>query len=106
MDRKLNHYTLSVIVLALGNVFAPVARAQDTSAKSRKIETVGTIPSSGYTEGLCQTPDSTVYVTGIDEQIFWKVSPNGQTEKFASIPAHIMVPLVTDGGFIASAAGV
>lgn len=103
MDRKLSHSAFFIIVVALGNVFAPVARAQDTPVKSRQIETVGTIPSSGYTEGLCQTPDNSVYVTGIDEQIFWKVSPNGQAEKFASVPAHIMVPLVTKDGFIATA---
>ena len=103
MDRKLGQCLLLAAVFACGNALALVGRAQDTSAGSRKIETVGTIPSSGYTEGLCQTADGTVYVTGIDEQVFWKVRPNGQVEKFASTPAHIMVPLVTKDGFIATA---
>lgn len=103
MSRKLARCVCLVILAVWGNAANLVVRAQDTPAGTRKIETVGTIPSSGYTEGLCQTADGTVYVTGIDEQVFWKVRPNGTVEKFASPPAHIMVPLVTKSGFIATA---
>ncbi len=103
MNGKLGQRVLLMVVISLGNGFAFPGRAQEAPAVNKKVETVGTIPSSGYTEGLCQTPDGAVYVTGIDEQVFWKVSPNGQVEKFASAPAHIMVPLVTKSGFIATA---
>jgi sugar lactone lactonase YvrE len=102
MNRTVGGCVLLAVTFLAGNVFALSARAQDL-AGSRKIETVATIPSAGYTEGLCQTVDGTVYVTGLDEQVFWKVSPSSQVEKFATPPAHIMVPLVTKDGFIATA---
>jgi hypothetical protein len=102
MNRTVGGCVLLAVAFVVGTVFALSAPAQDLAA-SGKIETVGTIPSAGYTEGLCQTADGTVYVTGLDEQVFWKVSPSGQAQKFATPPAHIMVPLVTKDGFIASA---
>jgi len=102
MNRTVGGCVLRAVAFVVGTAFALSARAQDL-AGGRKIETVATIPSAGYTEGLCQTVDGTVYVTGLDEQVFWKVSPNGQVQKFATPPAHIMVPLVTKDGFIATA---
>jgi sugar lactone lactonase YvrE len=102
MKRTVRGCVLPAVALVVGTVFVLSARAQDL-AGTRKIETVGTIPSAGYTEGLCQTADGTVYVTGLDDQVFWKVSPNGQVQEFATPPAHIMVPLVTKDGFIATA---
>ncbi|HVZ59759.1 MAG TPA: hypothetical protein VG892_03135 [Terriglobales bacterium] len=108
MNRKLGRYVLLVVFTVVGGGFRLAGRAQEASQSAnpnpgKKIETVGTIPSSGYTEGLCETRDGSFYITGIDEQIFWKVSPDGHAEKFAAMPAHIMVPLVTKNGFIATA---
>ena len=42
-------------------------------------------------------------MTGIEDQVFWKISTDGTVSKFSTVPAHIMVPLVTANGFIATA---
>jgi sugar lactone lactonase YvrE len=103
MNGNCGQCVLLMVAVAMANAFAPPGRAGNAPVGSGKMETVAILPSSGYTESLCQTPDGSIYVTGIDDRVIWKVSPNGQVEKFASTPAHIMVPLVTKDGFIATA---
>src|SRR5690348_5403809 len=93
--------SVSLLCLLTNNMMA--ADKDASAAGSSAFETVATLPSAGATEGLCETADGFFYVTGIDDQVLWKITPNGKVDKFAVVPAHIMVPLVTKRGFVATA---
>jgi hypothetical protein len=95
-------FVASVLVWVAGNL-AAASTQTIASGDGSHYETVATLPSTGATEGLCETSDGSFYVTGIDDQVLWKISSDGTVSKFSTLPAHIMGPLVTSKGFVATA---
>ena len=85
MKHRLSPLALSVLVGILSG--AGRLEGQSKSAPARTVETVATLPWAGTTESLCETPDGSIYITGMDDKVIWKVSPGGRLEKFADFPA-------------------
>src|SRR5262245_7446164 len=48
--------------------------------------TFATLPTSGATQDLCQSPDGTIYVTLLDEHRLLKITPGGTVTQFADPP--------------------
>ena len=85
-------------VVAFGVATLP-GRAQSAPEGTSKIETVAILPSAD-TENLCGTSDGSIYVTGLDDKVLWKVSPAGHVEKFfewPSVAALIGVAATSNG---------
>jgi sugar lactone lactonase YvrE len=105
---RANVCQLTTLLLAggmIGSTQGIVGQAQ--SEPGSRIETVATIGSSGPTENICQRPDGSIYVTGIDDHVVWKVSPHATTaQKFATVPAVALVIGVapTKDGVVVTAA--
>jgi hypothetical protein len=83
------------------------AQGQTAAPTNSKVETFATFPSSAGTENICQTADGTIYVTGIDERILWKIGTSGGVEKFASVPYMNSLLGVSpwENGFVLTAFG-
>lgn len=91
--------TLALILTAVGVVSAQ-------SGSDRSVETVATFDSPGATENICQAADGSIYVTGMDDRIVWKISPNATApEKFATLTSHAVVLGVapTEDGVVVTA---
>lgn len=81
-----------------GMSVTPVAgQAQNASEENSRLETIVTLPSSGPTENLCQTADGTIYITGLEDQVLWRVSPDRRLDRFASFPEHTAIVGVAAG---------
>ena len=94
--------------LVSGILCGPVGLAgQAPSASNGKIETIATLPSAAPTENLCQAPDGSIYITGIDDKVVWKVAPDGRVDKFATVPSvAAVVGIATAGdGFVIATFG-
>jgi hypothetical protein len=93
--------------VCLGTAGILIAQGQNEAGASGKFEVAATLPSSGPTENICQTTDGSFYVTGIDDRILWKVSPNGMVDKFFTLPSvSALVGVATDSnGFVVIAFG-
>jgi hypothetical protein len=95
--------TLIAIALVAVPAFAAVGHAQAPStpalpgaaapaappAENPAVKTFATLPISGATDDICQSPDGTIYVTVIDEHKILKVTAEGRIGPFAN-PAGAM----------------
>jgi sugar lactone lactonase YvrE len=86
MKKKLSPLALSVLAAGILSS-AGGLEGQTKRAPERTVETVATVPSAGTTESLCETPDGSIYITGMDDKVIWKVRPGGRLERFADFPA-------------------
>src|SRR5277367_5124608 len=86
---KISAKWLAILVTAicLSSTSFLHAQVQGTPAMNSKIETVATLTAPGGAENIGQGPDGSFYVTGLADRILWKISPNGQVDKFFTSPA-------------------
>jgi hypothetical protein len=90
-NRKLRDPVLFTLVSLFGaNVLMVSGRPQGASPENNKLETVVTLPSSRPTENLTQTADGSIYITGLDDKVLYKVT-NGRLETFARFPDHAAI---------------
>jgi sugar lactone lactonase YvrE len=66
---------------------AAMLSGQTQGALDPRVEVFATLPSAAPTENIGEAPDGSIYVTGIDDHVVWKISPQGQVEKFSDIPS-------------------
>ena len=72
------------------------------SQVSSEFETVVTLPSPAPdTENLFEAPDGSIYITGMDAKVVWKVTPDRRVDTFASVPsvAYVVGVASTGDGF-------
>lgn len=81
----------TAVAIVLGLPAIVTGHAQRAPQGDNTVETVVTLPSSGPTENLCQTADGSIYITGLDDKVLYKVSTDRRVEKFASFPAHAAI---------------
>lgn len=105
MARSTIRVAMQLFAVCLAATISVSAQERTTPAASSQFETAVTLPSAGPTENLCQTPDGSIYITGIDDRILWKISPKGDVEKFATIPSMVAILGVAPykGGFVLTA---
>ena len=87
-----------------GKTLTVVGHAQSVSDGS--VETVATFDSPRATENICQSPDGSIYVTGIDDRVVWKINPNRRIpEKLATVPsvAEVVGIAPTEDGVVVTA---
>jgi sugar lactone lactonase YvrE len=84
------------LVGVFGAGFVSAATQAPGTPENNKLETVVTLPSSGSTENLCQAADGSIYITGLDDKVLYKVT-NARLEKFATFPNHSAIVGVAAG---------
>lgn len=91
--------------LAVGIVFGTTFVGRAQNAPDPRVETFATLPSAGATENIGQAADGSIYITGMDDKVLWKVTPAGQVEKFADVPgvAAVLGVAPADNGVVATA---
>ena len=70
-------------------IAASVVSATSVLAQQAEYETFATFPTSGGTENIVEGSDGAIYVTGIDDKVVWRVTPDGtvgSVATFATIP--------------------
>jgi sugar lactone lactonase YvrE len=107
MTRKIFLTTILVMGACLCISTMVTAQGQNAAPINSKVETFATFPSAAGTENICQTADGSIYVTGIDERILWKISPAGGVEKFTSVPYmnSLLGVVPSENGFVLTAFG-
>jgi hypothetical protein len=96
---------LILLVACVADVTSPTltVAGHAQSASESGVETVVTFDSAGWTENICQGPDGSIYVTGLDDRVVWKIAPNAKVpQKLAVIPgvAHVSGIALTSDGFV------
>jgi hypothetical protein len=94
---------VTVSVYAVGPALQSAA-----SQVSSAFETVVTLPlPAPDTENLFEAPDGSIYITGMDAKVVWKVTPDRRVDTFATVPSVAFVVGVasTGDGFALTAFG-
>lgn len=97
-QRKWRMICFGALVGLFGLNVPPVAgQGRNVPQENSRLETLVTLPSNGPTENLCQTADGSIYITGLDDQVLWKVTPDRRLERFAPFPEHAAIVGVAAG---------
>ena len=99
----LKHAPVWLVVVIVAGITSLVGLAQ--SALDPRVESFATLPSAAATENIAQAPDGSIYVTGMDDKVLWKVTTSGQVEKFADVPGvnQVLGVAPSDNGVVVTA---